>query len=216
VGRDRPVRFGFAGRGAGTVTSGPPFDSDLMTRRGRTIQAYNVAKVLRDLVGTVWLRQSLGACGRHSNIAFPVRILGSADQIRIGSRVWIGPDSLIWVGGDGSVSIGDGCQITSGLHLSAASRITLGRSVLIARNVSIIDNHHATADLSRPILDQGLDSIAPVEIRDGAWLCSNSVILPGVTVGTNAVVGANAVVVEDVPDHATAVGAPARIIRRPM
>jgi acetyltransferase-like isoleucine patch superfamily enzyme len=185
-------------------------------RHGTTVDAYNLAKGLRDFVGTFWLRPSFAACGRHSYIAFPVRILGPPDHIRIGSGVEIGPGTLIWVGGEGGISIGDGCRITSGLHLSAASRIILGRSVLIARNVSIVDNHHRRDDATTPILAQGLDRVAPVEIRDGAWLCSNSVVLPGVTVGRNAVVGANAVVVEDVPDHATAVGAPARIIRRSM
>jgi acetyltransferase-like isoleucine patch superfamily enzyme len=141
-----------------------------------------------------------------------VRIYGRADRIRIGARVEIGPNTLIWVGGDGSVSIGDGCRITSGLHLAAVTRITLGRSVLIARNVSILDHQHRTDDPALAILDQGVDRVAPVEIGDGAWLGSNSVVMPGVTVGKNAVVAANAVVVEDVPDYATAVGVPARII----
>jgi acetyltransferase-like isoleucine patch superfamily enzyme len=185
-----------------------------MRMRRTTIDAYNVAKGLRDLLANAWLRRGFAACGPHSYIALPVRIYGRADRIRIGARVEIGPNTLIWVGGNGSVSIGDGCRITSGLHLSAAAQITLGRSVLIARNVSILDNQHRTDDPSLAILDQGLDRIAPVEIRDGAWLGSNSVVLPGVTVGKNAVVAANAVVVEDVPDHATAIGVPARIILR--
>jgi acetyltransferase-like isoleucine patch superfamily enzyme len=178
------------------------------------VDGYNLAKGLRDVVGTALLRPSFAACGRHSYIAFPVRIVGRADHIRIGSRVLVGPDSLIWVGEDGSVALGDDCRITSGIHLSAADRITLCRSVLIARNVSIIDNQHRSDDATVPIMDQGLARIAPVEIREGAWLGSNSVILPGVTVGRNAVVGANAVVVDDVPDGATVVGAPARVIGR--
>jgi acetyltransferase-like isoleucine patch superfamily enzyme len=64
------------------------------------------------------------------------------------------------------------------------------------------------------VLDQGIDRIAPVEIGDGAWLGENVVVGPGVRIGRGAVVGANAVVLDDVPDHAVAVGAPARVVHR--
>lgn len=109
------------------------------------------------------------------------------------------------------MTIGDDCRITAGLHISAAAGVAIGRSVLFARNVSIVDNQHCAGDPNRPIVQQGLDRVAPVEIRDGAWLGSNSVIMPGVVVGRNAVVGANSVVCDDVPDYATATGVPARV-----
>jgi acetyltransferase-like isoleucine patch superfamily enzyme len=64
------------------------------------------------------------------------------------------------------------------------------------------------------VLAQGVDRIAPVEIGDGAWLGENVVVGPGVRIGRGAVVGANAVVLESVPDHAVAVGAPAHVVRR--
>jgi acetyltransferase-like isoleucine patch superfamily enzyme len=51
-----------------------------------------------------------------------------------------------------------------------------------------------------------------VKIKDGAWLGTNVTVMPGVTIGRNAVIGANSVVNGDVPDFATAVGAPARIL----
>ena len=51
-------------------------------------------------------------------------------------------------------------------------------------------------------------------IGDGAWLGENVVVGPGVSIGRNAVIGANAVVLDDVPERAVAVGAPARIVRR--
>ena len=64
------------------------------------------------------------------------------------------------------------------------------------------------------MLAQGVTRVAPVEIGDGAWLGENVVIGPGVRIGRGAVVGANAVVLQSVPDHAVAVGAPARVVRR--
>jgi acetyltransferase-like isoleucine patch superfamily enzyme len=53
-----------------------------------------------------------------------------------------------------------------------------------------------------------------VVVRRGAWIGANAVLLPGVEVGRNAVVGAGAVVTRDVPAHSVAAGNPARVIRR--
>jgi acetyltransferase-like isoleucine patch superfamily enzyme len=50
-------------------------------------------------------------------------------------------------------------------------------------------------------------------LREGCWIGANTVILPGVTIGKNAVVGASSVVTKSIPDYAIAVGNPARVIR---
>ena len=84
----------------------------------------------------------------------------------------------------------------------------------MARGVYIADHSHAFADTARPVLEQGITGVAPVEIGDGAWLGENVVVGPGVRVGRGAVVGANSVVLADVPDFAVAVGAPARVVRQ--
>jgi len=79
--------------------------------------------------------------------------------------------------------------------------------------VYISDHRHEFGDPVVPIADQGITGIRPVRIGDGAWLGQNVVICPGVTIGRNAVVGANSVVRHDVPDFAVVAGAPARLIR---
>jgi acetyltransferase-like isoleucine patch superfamily enzyme len=53
----------------------------------------------------------------------------------------------------------------------------------------------------------------PVLIKRGAWLGQNVVVCPGVTIGRGAVVGANSVVNQDLPDHCVAAGAPARVLK---
>ena len=53
----------------------------------------------------------------------------------------------------------------------------------------------------------------PVKIEDGVWIGGGAIILPGVTIGRNAVIGAGAVVTKDIPANAVAVGSPARVIR---
>jgi acetyltransferase-like isoleucine patch superfamily enzyme len=154
--------------------------------------------------------------GRRTVLQPPIR-LGGEERIAIGSDVFVGQGSWLEVqesdSSDIAIEIGDGTQIAGACTLSAARKITLGRSVLFARGVYVADHFHAFADLGRPVLAQGIDRIAAVRIGDGAWLGQNVVVGPGVTIGRGAVIGANAVVLDDIPDHTVAVGAPARVVR---
>ena len=154
--------------------------------------------------------------GANSVIQPPVR-LGGVHRIAVGSGVMVGTGSWLQVIGeeheDVAIEIGDGTSIVGHCVLSAAASIRLGERVLIARNAYISDHSHAFQDTSRAVMDQGVTGIAPVELADGCWLGENVVIGPGVRVGRGSVVGANAVVLSDVPDHSVAVGAPARVVR---
>ena len=155
--------------------------------------------------------------GVRSVIEPPVRLLGEA-RISIGDDVFVGAGSWLQTldgpGHAGVLEIGGGSSIAGQCVLSAACSVRLGRKVLFARNVYISDHIHSYDDTTRAVLDQGIARLEPVEIRDGAWLGQNVVVCPGVTIGRGAVVGANAVVLEDVPDHCLAVGAPATVVRR--
>jgi len=153
--------------------------------------------------------------GPRSVLQPPVRISGET-SIRIGTDVWVGGNSWLQsLAADGGVTleIGDGTSIVGNCVLSAARSVRIGKKVLFARGVYVSDHIHRYDDTSRAVLDQGITRIEPVEICDGAWLGENVVVCPGVRIGRGAVVGANAVVTEDVPDHALAVGAPARVVR---
>jgi lipopolysaccharide O-acetyltransferase len=156
--------------------------------------------------------------GEKSVIQSPVRIVGE-DLIAIGADVFIGAGSWLEVvdqprTSEGPVlSIGDGTSIAGTCVLSAACSIRLGRRVLLARNVYIADHSHAFEDPRRAVLDQGITRKEAVEVCDGAWLGENVFVGPGVRIGVGSVVGANAVVLNDVPDHAVAVGVPARVVR---
>jgi acetyltransferase-like isoleucine patch superfamily enzyme len=179
--------------------------------------AYRAFVRLRSKTFSVLMSGAYASFGSHSVIEPPLRVSGES-RIAIGSNVFVGAGCwlqvLDGVDSDVAISIGDGTNIAGGCVLSAALSITLGRRVLIARNVYVADHVHAFQDPRRAVLDQGVNRVAPVTIADGAWLGENVVVGPGVRIGTGAVVGANAVVLEDVPDHAVAVGAPARVVRR--
>lgn len=153
--------------------------------------------------------------GKRSVIQPPLRISGE-HRIVIGDDVFIGSGSWLQVIGDGdgvALSVGSGTSIVGGCVLSAVESIRIGRKVLMAKNVYVSDHMHGFEELERPVLEQGVDRIGPVEIGDGAWLGQNVVVGPGVTIGRGAVIGANAVVLDDVADHTVAVGAPARAVR---
>jgi galactoside O-acetyltransferase len=81
---------------------------------------------------------------------------------------------------------------------------------MIAPNVTISPTGHPVhPDLRRG----GTQFSVPVRIGDDVWIGSNVVILPGVTIGNNSVVGAGSVVTRDIPENVVAVGNPCRVSR---
>lgn len=118
--------------------------------------------------------------------------------------------------GDGlpTLHIGDGTYIGRFVHINAWRDVKIGNQVLIADRVFISDCEHQYADTTRPIASQDDPFLGAVHLRDGCWIGIGAVILPGVTIGRNAVVAANAVVSKDVPDYAVVGGIPARTIKQ--
>jgi acetyltransferase-like isoleucine patch superfamily enzyme len=82
---------------------------------------------------------------------------------------------------------------------------------LIAAYCYLIGGDHDFSDASRAVLDQARTS-AGISVGDGAWLGAGAKVLDGVEIGARAVVGAGAVVRESVPEGATVVGVPARVV----
>jgi acetyltransferase-like isoleucine patch superfamily enzyme len=85
----------------------------------------------------------------------------------------------------------------------------------IASGVCIEDHHYVFDDVSdeRPLKKQGF-RVAPVVIEPGCMIGEHAVVLPGVTIGRNSWIGANAVVTDDIPPYSIAAGVPAKVIRR--
>ena len=111
------------------------------------------------------------------------------------------------------VTIGDRCLIGRGSGIVGHFSIIIGNDVWTGHHVYITDQNHGYEDITRPISQQTQPERAVV-IGDGSWLGYGTVVLPGVTIGTHCVIGANSVVTSDIPDFSVAVGAPARVIRR--
>ena len=105
------------------------------------------------------------------------------------------------------ISIGSGVYINSNLLAMARGGITIENDVQIAANVQLLTNNHDPYD--RQIL-----TCRPIVIKKGAWIGAGATILPGVTIGKHAIVGAASVVTRDVGDYEVVVGNPARLVRK--
>lgn len=116
----------------------------------------------------------------------------------------------------GRIVIEDGVKLGQRCTLSSINKITIEKNVLIGLNVYISDCQHEYKDIVEPIMYQGLVGSGKVRIKQGAWIGNNAVILGGndITIGKNAIVGANSVVKKSVPDFTIVAGNPARIVKR--
>lgn len=110
-----------------------------------------------------------------------------------------------------NTTVGDNFFLNVGGRLMDSGKITIGNNVFIAPNVSIITEEHAM-DIPQRIA--GLEYTHPVTIGDNVWICTGAIILPGVTIGDGAVIGAGSVVTKDIPPMSLAVGNPCKVIRK--
>lgn len=117
-------------------------------------------------------------------------------KISLGKRVVVRPTSMLFADpreGGAGITIEDDVMMGSGVHLYV--------------------NNHRFDSPHIPIIDQGHYVSEPVVLKKGCWLGANVIVLPGVTIGENSVVGAGSLVTRSIPDGVLAAGNPARIIR---
>ncbi|MFV2039679.1 MAG: acyltransferase [Acidimicrobiales bacterium] len=161
-----------------------------------------------------------GSFGDNSVICFPPAALFGEHAIHIGERTLIGPHVSLSAGmapeqrliGDRIVAIGSGVLIGRGSSVVGHLEIVIEDDVFFGPNVYVTDQNHGFEDPEVPIGRQSM-SEKPVRIGWGSWVGTNSVVVPGVTIGRHVAVGAGSVVTSDLPDNCVAVGSPARIIR---
>ncbi|AOI90418.1 hypothetical protein WS57_16280 [Burkholderia pseudomultivorans] len=147
------------------------------------------ALMLRRLVRLALIQARLRAKGvkiGELSVLYRFRIQGSPARISIGSHSFVSED----------------------VTMAAHDRITIGSRVVINDGVNILTASHALGDPHWRMYSR------EVRIDDYAWIATNATILPGVHIGTGAVVGAGAVVRSDVAPYAVVVGNPAAPVAR--
>jgi maltose O-acetyltransferase len=107
-------------------------------------------------------------------------------------------------------SVGSGTFINFNCVILDVGRVRIGADVQIGPNVQILTPTHPIDPEHRR---SGLEAAKPITIEDNVWLGGGAIVLAGVTIGRDTVVGAAAVVTKDLPPGVVAVGNPARVIR---
>ncbi len=127
--------------------------------------------------------------------------------------------------------IGEGCYIEPPLHSNfGGHHVHFGKNIYANYGLTLVDDTHIyvgegtmfapnviVATAAHPILpelrERGLQYNMPVHIGRNCWLGAGVIVLPGVTIGDNSVIGAGSVVTRDIPADVVAVGNPCRVLR---
>ena len=164
-------------------------------------------------------RRIFGQYGRNVHICPGVRIV-RPPFISIGDNVTIGRDTDIYVHPDRPnskkyiIQIGNNVFIGRNNIIGARNSIVLEDGVGLGPHTMVGDFAHNYEDIEVPFQWQEVSKGGCVHIERNAWIGANVFILPNVTIGRHAVVGANSVVNRDIPAYSVAVGVPARVVKR--
>lgn len=116
-----------------------------------------------------------------------------------------------------SISIGNNFYAGDNCAIMAVGNIIIRDNVTLASRVTIIDHSHGIGDYSDiniPVMKRKLGIKGPIIIEDNVWICEGAIVLSGVNIGKNSIIGANAVVTHDIPANCIAAGIPAKIIKK--
>jgi len=163
-------------------------DPDLEAERQETkklLRLYNLTEAVSEQQSI--LEQLLGHVGQNSIIEPPFHC-AYGRNIHIGDHVFL---NVL-------------CTILD------CNEVHIGHHVMIGPGVQIYTAAH---DLRAETRNQGWEVARPIVIEDNVWIGGSAILLPGVTIGRNAVVGAGAVVTRSAPANAIVAGNPARVIR---
>lgn len=109
-----------------------------------------------------------------------------------------------------NIEVGENFYANHNLIILDGNKVRFGDNVFIAPNCSFYTAGHP---LDAEARNKGLEYAKPIEVGNNVWIGGNVVVLPGVKIGDNAVIGAGSVVNKDIPANTVAVGNPCRVIK---
>lgn len=179
-------------------------------------------RIVTALKRKYWLRHyrklHFASIGKSVVLDNRISFLGERN-IHIGNDTFIGSDSAIQCferyGSNAyhpNIVIGDRVTFTRRATIYCADKVEIGEATLIGSDVLITDENHGT-DPRRFFRDNALET-NPVIIGKNVWIGDKVIILPGVTIGDNSIIGGGAVVTKSVPAYSVCVGNPAHVIKK--
>lgn len=185
-----------------------------------------IFKIANKVLGIYLIRSGIIDVGDYTSVNYLWMVLNGVThnqgKISIGSESKI-EGNLVTERRKAKILVGKNTYIGRS-SLISANEIRVGKNVLIAWGVTLIDHDSHSIYLRqrlndikiRHIRDKDWSNvlIKPIEIKDGAWIGFNSIVLKGVIVGKNSIVAAGSVVTKNVPPNTLVGGNPAKIIKR--
>lgn len=169
-----------------------PMDPKIMEiqRRGlKAMDEYNATTSDQGELRQKILKEMLGACGENCYIEPPFHGNWGGKNLFFGNNVYA----------NFNLTVVDDVEII------------VGNNVLFGPNVTLTTtNHPIEPELRR----KAYQYCKKIIIKDNVWLCSNVVVLPGVTIGENSVIAAGSVVTKDIPANVVAMGIPCKVVRK--
>ena len=149
---------------------------------------FNLLKPSQTKEKEAYMKEVFSECGEGCYIELPLHANWGGHHVHFGNHVYA--NSNLTLVDDGHIYVGD--------------------NVMFGPNVTIATaNHPITPDLR----SKGLQYNKDVHIGNNVWLGSNVVVVPGVKIGNNSVIGAGSIVTKDIPDNVVAVGNPCKVLR---
>lgn len=168
-----------------------PTDKELMKEQGALIarvNEYNATSPAETEKRAALIKEMFAEAGEGCYIEPPFHANWGGKHVRLGNYVYA--NFNLTLVDDGNIDIGD--------------------NVMFAPNVTVITATHPVLPALR---EKGLQFNVDVKICPNVWIGAGAIIMPGITVGENSVVGAGSVVTKDVPPNTVVVGNPARVLR---
>jgi acetyltransferase-like isoleucine patch superfamily enzyme len=135
-------------------------------------------------------------------------------RLVVGRQVLLEPGVWLTAPRPGRIVIGEGSFLNLGVMIAAIDLVEIGAHCMLANGCFVTDANHRFDDPALPVPWQGFTTKGPTRLGDNVWCGANVVITSGVTIGERCVIGANSVVVESLPAHSIAAGAPARVLKQ--
>jgi acetyltransferase-like isoleucine patch superfamily enzyme len=155
-----------------------------LERRRAVDTKYRRSLPLADYIVDRWEKARELGFGEGTSVYDSVLVLG---DVRVGRNTWIGPSVVL--DGSGGLTIGSNCSISAGVQVYSHDTVAWA----VSGGAAAIDH-------------------APTSIGDNCYIGPQTVIARGVHIGTGCVIGANSLVLDDIPPHSKAYGTPCRVI----